>query len=455
MTLESSKIRVACIGAGFAGLALAKSILDGAPGAELTIYEANEGVGGVWLKLAWIGRETSRSYLSFLSDTVSWGWKRFPFSPRAEWISPVFKHKVESAVWDEQEGMWSMKGSNHSNIPGEAWQAKAHVLVNAGGILSKANKPAIAGAETFLGTLVHTSQWKPDISTEDRRVAVVGHIDLYVRSQAWIETGDFATLVTDDVEVVNPAYSEEQRNSFKMSKGHVEQHRKWLEEAFHGSARDLYIRGSPTALFVRDALTKLTQAKLTAKPALESSIVPAFSFGCRRPTPGPGFFETITASNVEVIQAGVARITPAGIIAHGDVSERERPADVIVLATGYKVDHVPSFDVTGRSNASLSLDYRLAPDSTFPSQVFEDLSAPIVWSNFEIAALPKLYVIHGGEEALLNEGVRFVARAKAQEVDVTHVIYPGYPHDFFSSLHYGAMSKVAFCATKAWFDRQT
>lgn len=48
---------------------------------------------------------------------------------RAEWISPVFKHKVESAVWDEQEGMWSMKGSNHSNIPGEAWQAKAHVCV--------------------------------------------------------------------------------------------------------------------------------------------------------------------------------------------------------------------------------------------------------------------------------------------------------------------------------------
>lgn len=66
MTLESSKIRVACIGAGFAGLALAKSILDGAPGAELTIYEANEGVGGVWLKVRHVSDLRPRAHVSML-----------------------------------------------------------------------------------------------------------------------------------------------------------------------------------------------------------------------------------------------------------------------------------------------------------------------------------------------------------------------------------------------------
>ncbi|CEH15168.1 Flavin-containing monooxygenase [Ceraceosorus bombacis] len=377
MSSPSSNIKVACVGAGYAGLALARSILHSAPGAQLTIYEADEGVGGVWRKTSYPGAGSDfPSHLYALPWALNPDWARF-YSTRPEILAYLervaeqsgflpyiqFKHSVQSAVWQEQDGLWHISGTRASAQGEEEWHAKAHVLVNAGGILSKSNVPSLPGAESFKGQIVHTSQWNDDILVANKRVAVigagasaiqivpalqrlgVGHTDLYVRSQAWIgtpfnfaerdanfkqEAENFGTLFTNDVDIIS------RKNNATPS-------------------------GTPRAMLnsIENALTGLARAKLAVKPELESSFIPEFSFGCRRPTPGPGFFETITGSNVDVIQRAVDRLTKTGIVAAGD--DKERAVDLVILATGYKVDHVPPFELVGRSGSSLRGEWAKSP----------------------------------------------------------------------------------------------
>lgn len=57
------------------------------------------------------------------------------------------------------------------------------------------------------------------------------------------------------------------------------------------------------------------------------------------------------------------------------------------------------------------------------ANLHDPFASPIVWSDADLAALPSLYVIHGGDETLLDEGTRFVERAQAQGIDVTHAVY--------------------------------
>jgi acetyl esterase/lipase len=56
--------------------------------------------------------------------------------------------------------------------------------------------------------------------------------------------------------------------------------------------------------------------------------------------------------------------------------------------------------------------------------------SPIQWSSDLIKKLPPIFVSHGGEETLVEEGVEFVQKAKKNGVDVTYHVKDGYPHDY-------------------------
>ena len=85
-------------------------------------------------------------------------------------------------------------------------------------------------------------------------------------------------------------------------------------------------------------------AALKHDPKLMKAIIPTFTAGCRRLTPGPGYLESLTEPNVQVITDGIARVRPNGLeLASGELVE----VDAIVCATGFDVSFRPRFPIIG------------------------------------------------------------------------------------------------------------
>lgn len=93
------------------------------------------------------------------------------------------------------------------------------------------------------------------------------------------------------------------------------------------------------------------EARLAKKPEIAKLMVPSFSVGCRRLTPGPGFLEALTEDNVDYIQAKIAKVNPNGI----ELSDgRQVDIDVLVCATGFQTSAPPPFPVVGLNNLTLA-----------------------------------------------------------------------------------------------------
>jgi cation diffusion facilitator CzcD-associated flavoprotein CzcO len=60
---------------------------------------------------------------------------------------------------------------------------------------------------------------------------------------------------------------------------------------------------------------------------LSAQLIPDFSLGCRRMTPGSGYLESLTRDNVHVVHESVVRMTERGVI---DAAGMEHEVDVVV-----------------------------------------------------------------------------------------------------------------------------
>lgn len=106
----------------------------------------------------------------------------------------------------------------------------------------------------------------------------------------------------------------------------------------------------------RDSMT----SKLASKPELLNTILPTFSPGCRRLTPGVGFLESLTAENVEVVSDKIVSITATGVLL---ASGREIAVDALACATGFRVSGPPPFEVIGREGKTLADRWTPYPES--------------------------------------------------------------------------------------------
>ena len=64
------------------------------------------------------------------------------------------------------------------------------------------------------------------------------------------------------------------------------------------------------------------------------SLLPDFSVGCRRLTPGPSYLQACMQPNVEYIGTAIDPCTETGNVTSGG---KQRDVDVIICATGFDV----------------------------------------------------------------------------------------------------------------------
>ena len=81
-------------------------------------------------------------------------------------------------------------------------------------------------------------------------------------------------------------------------------------------------------------------------PELRRKVTPTDEIGCKRIMLTDEWYPTLTKPNVELVTDRIAEVTPTGI---RTADGAERPADVLVLATGFKTHgFVAPMEIAGR-----------------------------------------------------------------------------------------------------------
>ena len=177
-------------------------------------------------------------------------------------------------------------------------------------------------------------------------------IDHYVRGRTWIAP----PLAANEVQLrtlgtgSNFRFTGEEIRAWREDPHLYHSYRRRLEEELQ-SGHELTMRGSVMQGEAREAFTALMKERLAQRPEVAEHLLPDFPPLCKRLTPGPGYLESLTQSNVEVIANPISKFTETGIVTK-DGTIRE--VDAIVCATGFDTTHLNRFPIYGQDGVLLS-----------------------------------------------------------------------------------------------------
>jgi len=117
----------------------------------------------------------------------------------------------------------------------------------------------------------------------------------------------------------------------------------------------MYRQGSDLSKQFRQVITDEMNRRMgPGHEELKSFIIPQWSPGCRRISPGDGYLEALVQDNVQPVFGGIERVTPDGIMTADGV---EHKMDVLICATGFQVAFKPAFKVINAAGKSIDEDW--------------------------------------------------------------------------------------------------
>lgn len=286
--------------------------------------------------------------------------------------------KVTGARWNETRQKWevtykktdgrrvlisSMGGITDGEV-GEDIVEECDVFINASGYLNNWRWPDIPGREKFQGILSHSANYDPTLDLQGKRVAVIGngssgiqvtaavqkvagHVSAFIRSPTWITANLGSRFIQQGQS--NVYYDDEQQRKWGENPEEYLAYRKEIEQELNFRF-PLYVRGTKLQDMAREFTTKDMRAKLAAKPELADILLPSFAVGCRRPTPGPGYLNSLCADNCEVVWGEIESFTKTGLKSKDGT---ERDFDVIIAATGFDLSFTPRWPIIGANGVNL------------------------------------------------------------------------------------------------------
>jgi cation diffusion facilitator CzcD-associated flavoprotein CzcO len=377
---------VAVVGGGFGGVG-AVVMLARAGYRDVTVFERGERVGGVWHHNTYPGAACDvPSHLYEFAFAPNPRWSR-RYSPQAEiqaYLEDVARRhgvleqirtgtEVTRARWDEERSKWTLETS--------AGVHESDVLLTACGQLSVPKLAPIPGLDAFAGPAFHTAQWRHDVDLRGKRVAVMGtgcsaiqvvpaiqplvaQLDVYQRSPGW-------TFPKMDY-----AYGERSQRAFERFP--VLQR---LDRAAIFAFMELGAAAMTSQRWLLQPFRAIARWQITraiGDPELRRKVTPSDEVGCKRLMLTDDWYPTLTQPNVEVVTEAITEVTPGGVRT-GD--GRERPADVIVLATGFKTHgFVAPMEIVGLEGRTLADEWAHVPRA---------------YLGMSVAGFPNMFLLYG------------------------------------------------------------
>ena len=295
-----------------------------------------------------------------------------------------------------EDGRWRL-------ATGDGRTDEADVVIAATGVLHHPAYPDIAGLDTFAGACFHSARWDHAVPLDGRRVGVVGTgstaiqivtalvdrvagLHLFQRTPQWIAPA------------ANPAYTDEEKETFRREPAAMEAIREDTTRAFEdGFANVLVDVDSPMLL----AIQQVCEANLDTvrDPVLRERLRPTYRAACKRLVMSDGFYEAIQRPNAVLVTEGIERVEPAGVRTRDGALHE---LDVLVLATGFRVDRfVRPMRVIGRDGAALD-------------DVWEE--GPFAYMALTVPELPNFFMLNGPNGPVGNFSLIEVAELQMRYV---------------------------------------
>lgn len=278
-----------------------------------------------------------------------------------------YNSKVTSCIWDGQAGKWHVEIEQD----GKTIHDECDILINGSGVLNHWSWPNIKGLHNFKGHLSHSADykdWMKKTSFDGKRIAVIGngssaiqivpelgkvakHLTNIVRSPTWIS----APFVEDlsGAPGTNKPYTAEEQAEFRNN---PEKHAKHIHDLAHAFNHfyEALIEGSAANQEAKRRTKELMEERLKGNPELAKQLIPEWSLGCRRLTPGNGYLETLSSDHCDLLVGHIEAVTETGI-RMTDGSHRE--FDAIICATGFDVSFKPRWTQYGKNGKDLATEW--------------------------------------------------------------------------------------------------
>lgn len=120
-------------------------------------------------------------------------------------------------------------------------------------------------------------------------------------------------------------------------------------------------------------------------------LIPEWSLGCRRITPGEGYLEAFLLPNVHLTQSHIKQITTNAVITEDG---KEYPVDVVACATGFEVSFRPQFKLFGVVDTSTDSQFELGDLWDDEAESYMSICAPHM-PNYFMFGGPNAVIAHG------------------------------------------------------------
>ncbi|GAB3484379.1 flavin-containing monooxygenase [Nocardiopsis coralliicola] len=389
------------VGAGFAGLYLLHRMAG--LGLDAHAIEAEPGIGGTWYRNRYPGARCdveSIDYSYSFSPELERDWNWTHRYPDQEQILAYIRHvadrfalhprittgtRAAAAAFDEGEALWRVRAEGGAVL-------RARHLVMATGCLSVPNDPRLRGSARFTGRTLHTARWPHGgADFTGRRVAVIGtgssavqaipliaaeaaELTVYQRTANFSLPARNAPLPPQALDAArrrSPQRRAAARASHSGVPGTDPQHsalavgpaerqaefdRMWREGGLFGALRCFtdILTDAEANRTVADYVRGRIRAEVDDPATAEALCPTTHPLGTKRPCLDTGYYAAYNRDGVHLVDLRsepLAEITERGV----RTSRRERPADDIVLATGFDAmtGALAAVDVHGRGGRSL------------------------------------------------------------------------------------------------------
>lgn len=160
--------------------------------------------------------------------------------------------------------------------------------------------------------------------------------------------------VDDDPGLRQYTFTDADKKKFAEDPEYLLQFRKKIEAEIN-SLFGMYQQGSEMSNQFREVIkTEMLKRMGPGHEELKKFIIPKWSPGCRRISPGDGYLEALVQPNVSPVFGGIKRIVAEGIETEDGSLHK---IDVLVCATGFQVAFKPAFKLVNGDGVSLDEDW--------------------------------------------------------------------------------------------------